>query len=171
MLPRGPCRVPKPSHAPAGAHKIHPHVPSTAVDRKISRKPGWHQINRAKSWTFQRFRAAIDLEGHTQGEAPAGRRLEDLELAGVSRELTRATYACACAVDTRGPGYLRGAAAHQTVCGGTGPGERGVVGLGSPGPQADRGFRRCQSSDLEKTRGDHVTNGPTNSWLSLCVLS
>jgi hypothetical protein len=43
----------------------------------------WHGVNRAKSWTFQRFRAAIDL-GPTTGGAPASRRLEDLELAGVS---------------------------------------------------------------------------------------
>jgi hypothetical protein len=48
-----------------------------------------------------------------------------------------------------------------------GPGERGWVECWShPGPQADRGFRRCQSSDMEATCADHVTNGPRNSWLS-----
>ena len=32
-----------------------------AEDRKISRISEWFRINRARLWTFQRFRAAIDL--------------------------------------------------------------------------------------------------------------
>ena len=38
------------------------------------------------------------------------------------------------------------------------------------GHQAASGFRRGQSSDMEETCSDHVTNGPKNSWLSLYVL-
>ena len=55
-------------------------------------------------------------------------------------------------------------------CAQVGPGERGVWCLDSPGPQAVRGFRRYQSSDIEETCGDHVINGPKNFWLSLYVL-
>jgi hypothetical protein len=39
------------------------------ADRKISRKFEWQRINRAKSWTFQRFRAAIDLGGRNGGSS------------------------------------------------------------------------------------------------------
>ena len=38
------------------------------VDRKISRRSGWHRINRDKTWTFQGFRAAIDLRAPTGGK-------------------------------------------------------------------------------------------------------
>jgi hypothetical protein len=38
--------------------------------------------------------------------------------------------------------------------------------LDSSGAAGGRGFRRGQSSDMEATCGDHVTNGSKNSWLS-----
>ena len=39
------------------------------ANRKISRRSGWHRVNRAKSWTFQRFRAAMDLGAVTGGSS------------------------------------------------------------------------------------------------------
>jgi hypothetical protein len=51
-----------------------------------------------------------------------------------------------------------------------GPGEGGVVGLRSPGPQAARGSAMINHRTLKRRAGDHVTDGPKNSWLSAYVL-
>ena len=44
------------------------------TDRKISRRSGWPEINRARTWTFQRFSAAMEFGGRYRGGTPASRR-------------------------------------------------------------------------------------------------